>query len=364
MKQTRLFITFLAMAVAVCLMPSAWACDSGGGGGDVDNEKAKNSAEVKGTVSRESAANPANPVNVATETAIFKTLGIALGQPGTHAGVPKSDMLSGQAPNSGNTGSVGDGKAPASIDPGEAWFSNPYVFGEYGYTSNKDNRSGGYDSDIHSGTVGWGFTTAWDLMIGGMFIYNNVDGTASGGAKSKSDVYTGSLYASRSILKWLYGGVSFSYSHADSNTASPTVNSIDTESDTWSAAPYFSMFKVIDAWTLSATPTCVVSFSNYAYPNNATDDTSNMIKFVMMNRVAYAFTDKFTAAILLNPNVVALDHNPSGTPGSEGRAWLNTGLKLDYRVTDAMDVYAQYTYDAWNSQYTNHNLNVGVNYSF
>jgi hypothetical protein len=342
-----------------------WACDSGGGGGTSDIDTIyKNKTEVKSTVSREDASNPRSPVNVAAETAVFKTLGVAIGQPGTHAGVPKSDLLAGEAVNNGNKGMAGDGKAPSSIDPGEAWFSNPYVFGEYGYSSNKDKRSGGYNTDIQSGTFGFGFTTAWDLMVGGMMIYNNCDGTASAGARSKSDVYTGSLYASRSILKWLYGGVSFSYSHADSSSSSPAFNAMDTQSDTWSAAPYFTMFKVIDSWTLSATPTCVVSFQNYQYPANATDDTGSTIKFVMFGRAAYAFNDKFTAALLLSPNVVAHDHAPDGTPGSAGRTWLNTGLKLDYRVSNAVDIYAQYTYDAFNAQYENHNMNVGVNYSF
>ncbi|MDD2710184.1 MAG: autotransporter domain-containing protein [Verrucomicrobiae bacterium] len=353
------FLSTLFAAVFMAASAQASSCDSG-----VTTAKGTpSSPEIESVNTRTSANNPTSPINVAAEQSIMQSLSFALGTPKTHAGVPKSDFNAGISPNSGNEGAKGDGKNPGNPIKGSSWFSNPYVFTEYGYSSNKDTRIGGYNSDIQSGIIGGGFTTAWDLMVGGMMIYNNSDGAAVNNGHAKSDVYTGSIYFSRAIINWLYWNASFSYSHADNTTSSNSMADTDSETGSWSIAPSLTAFKQIDSWTLSTTPTYIASLQNYAY-SGFSDDTGYNGKFVLMNRVAYAFNDFFTAALLLNPNYITNDHPADGVGSSAGKAWLNTGLRFNFRLADGLDLYTGYTYDAFNNTYINHNFNLGVNYSF
>lgn len=322
------------------------------------------SQPVTSTTSQTSVSNPGSPLDVITLNAPNLSLNQVLGLPGNHAGAPKSDFLSYAAPNSGNAADpMGTGAAPSNLAPGEAWFANPYVFGEYGYSSNKDERGGGYDCDVQSGSFGFGFTTAFDLLVGGQMSYSDINGSGTGGAQTKSDVYAGSVYVSRAFTPWLYWGTMFGYMHADSNSRSSTVASTDTKSDAWSVAPYLTMFKRFGSWTLSASPTYMLGLQGFTYPSTP-NDTASMGKLVVLGRATYDFTDRFSASLVLSPTVVLHDHEVDGVTSLEGRSWLNTGLRLNYRIGQGLDLYAGYSYDAFNALFTNHNFTLGLGYSF
>jgi hypothetical protein len=322
------------------------------------------SAPVTQTSSQTTVSNPGSPLDVITLNTPNLSLDQALQTPGNHAGVPKSAFHSGFAPNSGNSAEqMGTGQAPSSVAPGESWFSNPYVFGAYGYSSNKDERGGGYDCDIQSGSFGFGFSSAFDLLVGGAMMYSDVSGNGVGGSETSSKVYSGSVYVSRPFTPWLYWGVAFGYMHADSTSRSSTVASTDSSSDAWSVSPYLTAFKRYGSWTLSASPVYMLGLQDFDY-GTSRDDSASMGKFVLMGRATYDFNDKFSASILVNPTVVVHDHEVDGVASLEGRTWLNTGLKFNYRFAQGFDLSAGYTYDAFNALFTNHNFTLALTYSF
>jgi hypothetical protein len=281
-------------------------------------------------------ANPNHNANRAAEKSTVRALDSALKRL-NHSGVEAMDKLVVEEP-------VNEG------------FRYPWISLEGGYGYSDDQRAGGLETDLWSTVLSMGFTTFYDWDIGGMFIYSGSDGDAPG-LDSDGENFTGAIFASRKLFfDWLYIGGSASYTAGEEETSAGGV-SRDTETDTWGLSPFLMAIYQTGAWTFSTTPTYLVSLQDLE--SDGADDSTDTHRFNVANRIRYNFTDRFSAEAFASP-VVLLD-----TPeNDEDDFWLNTGVKLGYIFSENWNIYSDYSYDAFNSDWENHNVNLGINYNF
>lgn len=297
-------------------------------------------------------ANARHPVNVMSDRVTEITFERAASLPKAHAGAKMME------------------KSIIEQEPVNEGFQNPWIGVDYGFSYSEDQRELGYTSYLHMATLSGGFTTYFNIDVGAMFMYTATDGRDIGG-----DAFSGSIWASRPIFDWLYFGVSGSYTSGDQDTFQRNVWTA-TDSDTWAVSPFLMFIYQTGPWTLSCSPTYVASFQDTDIDQGFADDSfdqfgisfepdsapgqdSTTHKLVVANRIGYKFSDAFSATVNISPNIVLGYEGPD-----QEDFWVNTGLKLKYNVSKALDIYGKYSYDLFHSDYENHNVNVGLDYNF
>ena len=297
-------------------------------------------------------ANARHPVNVMADRVTEITFERAASLPKAHAGAKMME------------------KSIIEQEPVNEGFQNPWIGVDYGFSYSEDQRELGYTSYLHMATLSGGFTTYFNIDVGAMFMYTATDGRDIGG-----DAFSGSIWASRPIFDWLYFGVSGSYTSGDQDTFQRNVWTA-TDSDTWAVSPFLMFIYQTGPWTLSCSPTYVASFQDTDLhqdfasdsfdqfgvsfePDSAPGQDSTTHKLVVANRIGYKFSDAFSATVNISPNIVLGYEGPD-----QEDFWVNTGLKLKYNVSEALDIYGKYSYDLFHSDYENHNVNVGLDYNF
>jgi hypothetical protein len=282
--------------------------------------------------------------------------------PSTRASVKAADVSVDQiVKRAGKTHAGADlSKSVVEQEVVNSGFMYPYVSVDYGYTSNQDERLHGIDADVHNVTLTGGFTTFWDLNVGGMFDFSNSTGS-SDTMDSSVDTFTGSVFVSRMINNWSLAGVSLSYSASDSQLKD--MNDVDT--DTYTVSPFVSFFKTIGSWTLSFTPTYSLSFADIDYNIDGVGKayTTNGT-FLATVKAAYAVTEKLTLALTVTPTMLVQQEEASADAAEGDDFWMSLAPSASYKITEALSATVGYKYDAFNGDYENHNVTAGLNYAF
>jgi len=239
------------------------------------------------------------------------------------------------------------------------WFRNPTVYAEYGYINSTDKRIGGADSNTNSATIGFDFMTKYDILTGIIYSYSNRSAAISpAGFPTDEDSHFISLYVAKSFWQWVSVGVSGGYGY----TSTETLGVSSGNEDTWDVAPFVSVSHSWGAFSASLTTSYIQSWSNMyglGAPGGDTDNETG--KLTVGLKLGYAVTEKLRLQATAKYTGVT-DREPTAIP--EARNWATFGTKATYRIVEHLDAYAGYAYDAFNTSYRNHNLLVGVSYSW
>lgn len=244
------------------------------------------------------------------------------------------------------------------------WFRNPELSLEYNFNYNNDTRSGGLDTDIHGATGGLGIMTCWDLSVGALLSVSHADGdaanTTAGAAddvQSQTTTAVGTLYISKSFWDWFFVGGSASFAGGCTDTKYGTAN-VKTNSGTQTLSVYTGAFTNEGNWSFSTVPTYAVSMQACDTSTEA-DSSSSTGTIIWSNNIGYSFTDKFFASLNITPNFVVHDEAALGAVRGDD-LWVNFGLSDSYQVDETWSLTGSYSYDAFNNDYENHNVNVGA----
>ena len=266
------------------------------------------------------------------------------------------DILA-DAPTSAGVRSTGKRMAPPAPGP---VFS---LYSEYNYIDSDDSRALAGDTKTHSVTIGGTALFHGDTLLGLNYSYSNSAAVRNAlGTSSQSDANFVSLVAAHSFWRFLSIGVAGGYGHTDLDiNATNGGGKLRGYTDTWSVSPFLSAAYKCGPLVSSLTVM-------YQYEDDQTraggqkinDDTG---KFNVALRETYSITErlKLQATAKYTQAVVGLNNTP-GLP--EGRHWATFGGRLSYNVSKALEVYAGYTYDAFNVFLKDHTATGGVRYTF
>jgi len=207
-------------------------------------------------------------------------------------------------------------------------FSSPSFFTDYEFGKTSDKRPGGFSSYTKSYTAGVDAMYNDSTLLGLIYNYTEVEGRNGVGTKDRLSSNTFSVYMAKPLNDNMAWGMSFSYNDADDHLAA-------TETDIHGAvfAPYVSIAKQVDNWTLSLTPSYVLGYQEADYSTTAPDDTALMGKLALMSRAACAVSENMTVSASLNFNQVLHNHGMDVETDPDHN-WFTYGIKMDYQVTD------------------------------
>lgn len=247
------------------------------------------------------------------------------------------------------------------------WFRSPSVFGEYNFTDSRDRRIGGFDSDLHSGTLGLNFLTMCDVAISLMSTYGwGVSETEGVGPENLTRNFGLSVTAAKNY-DWFLMGVSASYNDNDSRTRTPIGNLPKSFSDGTTLAPFIGAMYVKGNLSLSTVPTYMYNWNWVDYDSTISnnDDHARQQTFVWMNTANYNVSEKVTVSLLANWNrVTHVKQNLNVAPIQADREWLTLGPKVAYHFSPDMSAYASCTRDICNNSFDTLQIVVGMNFGF
>ncbi len=131
--------------------------------------------------------------------------------------------------------------------------------------------------------------------------------------------------------------------------------------DTWSVSPFVALSYRKGRLTTSFT--AMYQYENdhqVARQTTVNDDTH---KYSLALRAIYAASERVQLQVLAKYNQVISGLN--ATPGMpESRHWATFGARVSYLVSKPLEVYAGYTYDAFNTVLKTNTITAGLRYSF
>lgn len=284
-------------------------------------------------------ARPDNRADAINDTGIFSAVDQLADAP-THAGVRTTSKRN----------------IPLGIPPIYS------VFGEYNYLNTNDNRVLGSDTQTHSMTLGGSVLLGGDFFIGLNYSYSATDSAVNRlGTYSNADANFASLVIAKGFMRFMSVGLAAGYGNTDytivgAGTRTPA------NMDTWSLSPFLSASYKTGALTTSLT-------AMYQFQSDHTtaatigainDDTS---KYNLALRATYAVTEQLKIQALAKYTQVV--SGGSKTPGlPDGRHWGTFGGRVSFAVTKPLEIYAAYSYDAFNIYLETHTITGGLRYTF
>jgi len=265
-------------------------------------------------------------------------------------------------------GTVAGAAAPEGdpIAVGNPWFHDPQPFVEYHYGSNRDRRRAGLDSDLNGGTVGLMFGTVGSAVGGIMYDYTHAEGKAAGAASSNVDTNSITLFLGDNI-DIVFFGASMTFGDSAARTRLPRLGRrTKTDINTFSVAPYLGLAAYQQGpLTVTSALTMVWRWQQFNYNRNFVDDDSSDGTLVLMNRATYALAQDTQLVGIFDWNRVLQEEETLVAPVEEpDHCWFTLGAKLQHRIMQNVDVYAQYTAEVGNESYENHAVNMGISFSF
>jgi len=206
--------------------------------------------------------------------------------------------------------------------------SSPSFFSDYDFGRSSDKRPGGFSSYTKSYTAGVDAMYNDSTLLGVIYNYTEIEGRNGVGTKDRLSSNTFSVYMGRPLGDNMAWGMSLSYTDADD-----TMGTTETDMHGLVFAPYVSVAKQVDNWTLSLSPSYVVGYQEADYSTTAPDDTALVGRFVLMGRAACAVSEKMTVSTSLDFNQVLHNHALDAETDSDHN-WFTYGLKLNYQFTD------------------------------
>jgi hypothetical protein len=247
------------------------------------------------------------------------------------------------------------------------WFCNPSVFTDYSYINIDDHRKFGSDGYTNSWSGGFDFTTKYDILLGALYSFSHDSlGSAFLNSETHTDSHFVSIYAAKSFLSFLNVGVSGSYGHseieselhaADGFRGRTTASNVDT----WNVSPFVGVSHRWGAFSTSFTTSYLYSMSDTSAPNRDTVSHTGKVAFDL--KLGYAITERLKLVGTAR-YTQAVVYEEADRDFPEDRSWATFGGKIIYRVTDPLELFAQYAYDAFNTSYDNHTVRGGMSYSF
>jgi len=272
-----------------------------------------------------------------------------------------NNMLLAAADDGAEAGAAAPEGEPVGVE--NPWFHHPKPFLEYHYGSNRDRRRAGLDSDLNGGTVGLMFGSVGNSVGGIMYDYTHSEGTSAAGASANVDTNSLTLFLGNNI-DMLFFGTSMTF--GDSAVRTRLVRRVHTDINTFSVAPYVGLAAYQQGpLTVTSTLTMVWRWQDFNYDWALADDDSSDGTLVLMNRATYALTQQAQLVGIFDWNRVLQEEETLVAPIEDpDRCWFTLGAKLQYRLMQNVDVYAQYTSDVGNESYENHQVNMGISFSF
>jgi hypothetical protein len=241
------------------------------------------------------------------------------------------------------------------------WFSHPSFYAEYGYVNSLDQRRDGADSHTNSAVVGFDFVTCHDLLVGFTYSFSNRDGHISPiGLPDNEDAHFFSGYLAKSFINWINIGVSGGYGY----TSLETQGSDSGHENTWTISPFIGVSHSWGAFSGSLTGSSINTWTGtHDSPTGANSDDETG-KIAVTLKFGYAATEKlrFQVSAKYTGTEYHEDQVRGGLP--EDYDWATFGGKVSYRITQVVDLYGSYSYDAFNDSYHNHNVQAGILASF
>jgi len=251
--------------------------------------------------------------------------------------------------------------APAPAPAHCVWFCHPTVYAEYDFISSEDKRENGADSDTNSAVVGFDFLTIYDILLGFTYSYSNRDADESPiGLPDNENSHFFSLYTAKNFWEWVNIGISGGYGY----TSLETVGDDAGNEDIWSISPFVGLAHTWGPFSASVTPTWTHTWTsiNDTPPGAGTGDDKTG-KITIPFKVGYALTERLKVQV--TAKYIGITNYNSSTPDlPEAHSWANFGGKLSYQACKALSVYVEYSYDAFNDSYSNHNVHTGFTYAW
>jgi opacity protein-like surface antigen len=234
--------------------------------------------------------------------------------------------------------------------------------GEYNYLNTNDSRLLGSDTQTNGMTVGALGIFNRDTVLGLNYSYNRVDSATNiFGNFNNSDQHFISLIAAKNFMQFLTIGFAGGYGHTDIAVRSAAATA-GADVETWSISPFIALSYKTGRLTTSLT-------TMYQYQNDRTtatgiipitDDTN---KLAVALRASYAATEslKLEGSVKFT-EILSGSGQSVGLP--VGRNWTTFGAKVSYRVSQPVEIYGSYSYDAFNQFLDTHTVNAGLRYSF
>jgi hypothetical protein len=235
------------------------------------------------------------------------------------------------------------------------------ISGEYNFINTNDSRLFGSDLDTHSiSLLGSAFLNGNTFLSLGYSYNNATSGVNILGTSSHSDAHFFSVVAARSF-GFLSIGVAGGYGNTDYRINNRPLGITDANMDTWTVSPFVTGSYRTGRLTSSLTVayeyendrTTAIGFKN-------TDDTG---KITVALRETFAISEALKLQAFAKFTDVL--HGITQLPGlPQQRAWATFGTKVSYFVTKPFEIYAGYSYDAFNRYLETHTATAGVKYSF
>ncbi len=238
------------------------------------------------------------------------------------------------------------------------------LFTEYNYIYTDDSRALGSDVVTHAFTLGGSALFNGNTFLGVNYSYSNgTNARNSAGVSSQSDAHFFSLVAARSFWNFLSVGVSGAYGNTDinvNNTVAGTITPANME--TWTVSPFISATYKTGALTTSLTAMYQYEYDNTSAPAGVkiVDDTT---KFSLTLRSTYAVSEKLKVQASAKYNQI-LTGLAQAAGLREARAWATFGGRVSYNVSSMLELYAGYSYDAFNNYLETHTATAGLRYTF
>ena len=236
------------------------------------------------------------------------------------------------------------------------------VFSEYNYIKSNDVRAVAGDTQTHSVTLGGSALFHGDTFLGLNYSYSNGAAKPNNvGTSAQTDAHFVTLVAAKSFWRFMSVGVAGTYGHTDIDlNATAGGGKSHAFSDTWGVSPFLSAS--YKSGPVVTSLTTMYQYQNDELHNNGT--TSNDTgKFTVALRPTWSITErlKLQASAKYNQIIQGLNDTP-GLP--EGRHWATFGGRLSFNPSKSLELYAGYTYDAFNVFLEDHTVTGGLRYSF
>ncbi|MFZ5807039.1 MAG: hypothetical protein ACOY3I_07530 [Verrucomicrobiota bacterium] len=252
----------------------------------------------------------------------------------------------------------------AGTGASDDWFRYPEMFWEYGFSYNNDKRAGGIDADVHSATMGVSWITFWDINVGGILTGSVSDGDAITNTHSDTTSVVGTLYLSKTAWDCFIYGSSFSFGNSETDTTMGVNTSTHTNMNSNTISPYIGGFWSEKEWSVNSTLTYSVTMQKYDYNINVANTSSSTGSLIWATNVGYTVNEEWRLGVNLTPNFIVHDESQAINVTPNDDLWMNVGGNVSYSVEQDWVVNGGYSYDAFQSDFDNHNVNVGATHYF
>ena len=308
-------------------------------------------------------------LTVASLLAVGAAMASSYEMPDSGAGNPGNLPLTQTREGAQNVVSLLEKNQKAHAADESTWFCNPSVFTEYTYTSTRDRRLGGFETDAREGTVGLNFMTycdvAMSLMVKGG---GSASDTTSPGHIVNNAKNDGLTLTAAKNWNWFLAGVSGSYNGDESRTRTPIGNHYKINADGLTVAPFIGAMYVNGDFSFSSLPTYMYSWTKNDFDSTGPtsgDDHNNQETFVWQNTANYNVCENLGLGFIANWNRVTHYKKTLSVPTVMGdREWVTLGPKVSYNFSKALSTYASITKDLNSGTFASWQANVGLNYNF